>query len=123
MLEWENAKFYSKKYFKTMIDLYYCQNSWISMVQPWKPWVSYIIIPKHSIVYFENILKTPNQPGWFDFSSPLQPFSVKAFGCFPPMIQNAIDLTVVLESCMNNPDILKLDRRLSYGASLEVISF
>lgn len=104
MLTWNNAKFYSKKYFKTNIDLYLCQNSYISLTQPWKPWISYITLPKKTIVYFESV-KEKKLKSWFSETP-----TIFAYGYFPPMTQHSMDLTPLLEEVIKNPDILKIER-------------
>lgn len=119
MLTWDNVKFYSKKYFKTNVELYFCQSSWVSLTQPWQPWISYVTLPKRTIVYFDRVEKEKVKKSWF--SKPV--IDIRAFGYFPPMTHEPIDITPLLEAAEKDHNILKIDRRLSYGCIEDTFSF
>lgn len=122
MPAWDNAHEYARRYFKTTIELYYCpSHGRVALTQPWQPWVSYITLPERTVVYIESVERLPPAPkGWFGGRDDPCPF--RAWGYFPPFTHTPIDLTALVKAAVHDPAILRIDRRLSYGGCMDVVS-
>jgi hypothetical protein len=113
MLKWDSVKFYKDKFFRTCIDLFFCDGKRLCEHQPWRPWTTYVLIPARSHIHITSVKKTkistylglgPDEAG------------IVVEGTMPPWVMKPIDVTnIVYKNETRRDDILKLDRKLSYS--------
>jgi len=113
MLEWKDVQFYRDKFFRTSIDLYFCDGVKLVEHQPWKPWSKYILIPARSHLHITKVEKV-RIPTYMGLGQDIK--GVVVMGTLPPWVLQPIDVTNIIEKAQNR-DVLKMDRKLSYSHS------
>ena len=113
MLKWDNVKFYQDKFFRTCIDFYFVNGQKLCEHQPWKPWVSYVLIPARSHLHITKVEKV-KLSSYFGLGP--ESTGVKVMGTLPPWVMKPIEVTnIVFKNEMRREDVLIIDRRLSYS--------
>ena len=112
MLKWDEVKFYQDKFFKTCIDLYFCDGQKLCEHQPWKPWTTYVLIPARSHLHI-TLVKKVKRSTYLGFGEETR---VVIEGTIPPWVMKPIEVTnIVYKNETRTDDILRIDRELSYS--------
>lgn len=104
------AKICLYKIFRTCVNLYLCNGTYLSECQPWNPFTKYIVIPKRSHIHIIAV-EEKKYRSVIGFGKETNTITVHA--TIPPWIMKPVNITTVFLKNMTC-DILRIDRQLTY---------
>lgn len=98
------------KIFRTCVNLYLCNDTYLSECQPWNPFTKYIVIPKRSHIHITELENIPYR-SVMGFGKKCNTITIR--GTIPPWVMKPVNITSVFVKNITC-DILRIDRQLTY---------